>query len=138
MSAHSEYNRRYYLAHREELLAKKTAHAHANSEQIKKHKRTFLTKQPHYHYQYARKRYEDFIVVVNKIKKEKGCIDCGFRDPRALDFDHVGPKRFNIANGSKRSMKDVLAEIAQCVVRCANCHRIKTVERRLDKILATC
>jgi hypothetical protein len=62
-----------------------------------------------------------------------GCIDCGFDDVRALEFDHVRGKK--LANVSKLvrhgySLKLVQAEIAKCEVRCKNCHAIATADRR--------
>jgi hypothetical protein len=62
-------------------------------------------------------------------KVEKGCTDCGYNDnPAALDFDHVnGDKRMNVCNA--KSIAQAEREIPLCVVRCANCHRIKTVDR---------
>lgn len=59
------------------------------------------------------------------------CVDCGERDALVLDFDHRGTKRFSIANGIRtRPWEEVLAEIAECDVRCANCHRRRTAEQR--------
>ncbi len=59
------------------------------------------------------------------------CVDCGQTDVRVLEFDHVqGNKSANITrmlNGAPWSA--IAAEIAKCEVRCANCHRIKTLER---------
>ncbi len=61
-------------------------------------------------------------------KRAVGCADCGFRDPRALDFDHVaGVKTINISFA--KSIAQAQTEIAKCVVRCSNCHRIRTWER---------
>jgi hypothetical protein len=58
------------------------------------------------------------------------CIDCGERDIRCLDFDHVDPtsKAGNISAMLlwPVSWKRIEAELAKCVVRCANCHRRKT------------
>ena len=59
------------------------------------------------------------------------CVDCGETDIIVLEFDHVGEKLGNIstlANGG-RSWARILVEIAKCEVRCANCHRLKTLER---------
>lgn len=60
-----------------------------------------------------------------------GCVDCGTRDPRVLEFDHVGPKRGKVMTmawgGFGRAALE--HEIAQCEVRCANCHRRKTSAR---------
>lgn len=64
-------------------------------------------------------------------KLRRGCIDCGYNEhPAALDFDHIeGEKRFAVSKVS-RSLEALKAEIAKCVVRCANCHRIRTSEAR--------
>jgi Putative ATPase subunit of terminase (gpP-like) len=63
---------------------------------------------------------------------DRGCVDCGVRDPRVLEFDHVGSKRFSVMSGvwlgyAAERLKD---EIARCAVRCTNCHRLRTAERR--------
>ena len=57
------------------------------------------------------------------------CVDCGEEDVRVLDFDHIHEsKAFNISEfvGRGGSWQRIEAEIAKCVVRCANCHRRKT------------
>src|SRR5438034_450892 len=59
------------------------------------------------------------------------CVDCGQTDIRCLEFDHVrGNKTNNIATLIKNlaSWSAIEAEIAKCEVRCANCHRRKTLE----------
>lgn len=59
--------------------------------------------------------------------KEHPCIDCGERDIRVLDFDHVrGEKTMGVTRAVQQSLKLVKQEIDKCEVRCANCHRIKT------------
>jgi hypothetical protein len=57
-----------------------------------------------------------------------GCVECGERDLVLLDFDHVGAKTANVMDLARReyAFARVLAEIEQCVVRCANCHRRRT------------
>ena len=60
------------------------------------------------------------------------CVDCGVRDPLVLDFDHRDPstKRNEVARlAATKSWPQVLAEIAKCDVRCANCHRRKTARQ---------
>lgn len=63
-----------------------------------------------------------------------GCRDCGLSDLPVLEFDHVGVKRFNVMTGVwlGYGRARILDEIAQCEVRCANCHRLRTAERALN------
>lgn len=61
-----------------------------------------------------------------------GCVDCGNRDIRVLEFDHVRGKKVNgisqmIRLG--RSVDALKAEISKCDVRCKNCHAIQTFIR---------
>jgi hypothetical protein len=60
------------------------------------------------------------------------CVDCGFTDIRVLELDHVrGKKSGNISRmvGLGYSWSTIVAEIAKCEVRCANCHRIRESEK---------
>jgi hypothetical protein len=62
--------------------------------------------------------------------QEHPCIDCGFSDIRALEFDHRDPtlKKVEVSTMiSRTSLETLKEEIEKCDVRCANCHRIKTV-----------
>jgi hypothetical protein len=58
------------------------------------------------------------------------CVDCGQPDPVALDFDHVDPatKSYTLNQLVERGYRwtTLLAEMAKCEVRCANCHRRRT------------
>jgi len=64
------------------------------------------------------------------------CIDCGNTNPIVLQFDHFENKVSNVADLTSASLETLQAEIDKCVVRCANCHIIKTsVEQNwYDKI----
>jgi hypothetical protein len=60
------------------------------------------------------------------------CVDCGNPDIRVLEFDHVrGHKTEEISHLLSQGCgwPRIESEIAKCEVRCANCHRIKTLER---------
>jgi hypothetical protein len=66
------------------------------------------------------------------------CVDCGETDHVVLDFDHVrGLKARGISVMVQLGypLETIKAEIARCEVRCANCHRIKTAERRSQRRL---
>ena len=71
-------------------------------------------------------------------KLGRGCADCGWNEwARGLDWDHVRePKVATIAVmiGRTDPWVDVLAEMTKCEVVCANCHRLRTCERRRQQI----
>jgi hypothetical protein len=75
---------------------------------------------------------------LDDIKLKSGCIDCGYKERAiALDFDHVrGQKEFNIARAmaSLRPFELILEEVSKCDVRCANCHRVVTEDRKNGKL----
>jgi hypothetical protein len=63
---------------------------------------------------------------------KSSCLDCGIKDARVLEFDHMRDKKFNVSravSGSTRSWNTILKEIEKCQIVCANCHRIRTQER---------
>ena len=73
---------------------------------------------------------------VRRVKVLFDCVDCGESDPIVLEFDHVrGKKVKNIADmvNNSYSIETIKNEIRKCDVRCANCHRRKTHERRSSK-----
>lgn len=71
--------------------------------------------------------------IVTEHLQTHPCVDCGNTDIRVLEFDHVrGDKLGNVSHAVHRTWSEekLLAEIAKCEVRCCNCHRIVTIERR--------
>ncbi|KKM94799.1 hypothetical protein LCGC14_1194780 [marine sediment metagenome] len=60
------------------------------------------------------------------------CADCGYNEfLDALEFDHVRNKTVQIAPLiSGGSWERVLEEAQKCELVCANCHRVRTAERR--------
>lgn len=97
--------------------------------------------------QHARRRrvYLEYLSRLDHIKAEGGCVDCGNKDPRVLDFDHVTGVKWKAVSEIARSgyaWKFVEDELRKCVIRCSNCHRIRTYESRkrkaLDKHASTC
>jgi len=64
------------------------------------------------------------------------CVDCGEADPRCLDFDHIRGRKVCVISLmlGKYGWKAIEKEIAKCEVRCANCHRKRTAERRGAKV----
>ena len=64
--------------------------------------------------------------------KDVPCLDCNNRYPHyVMEFDHVrGQKQFTISQHPRDSHKTLLAEVKKCDIVCANCHRIRTHNRR--------
>lgn len=70
---------------------------------------------------------------LDEYKLSRGCADCGYRQhPAALEFDHIGPKRFEIGGAARTplAISTIMGEIKQCEVVCANCHRVRTAIRK--------
>lgn len=141
---HAESQRRYTSENPEQVKESQRRYRTDNYEAVRDRRRRWEAANPDYprrwralhreavneqsrHYRQVRRE------RVRAIKIERGCVDCGYNaHPDALDFDHRPGvvKLFNIAGGSKAGWETILAEIEKCDVRCANCHRIKTAERR--------
>lgn len=70
-----------------------------------------------------RRREETTAIIL--AAKADGCPRCGENDPACLDFHHTGDeeKSFSVSHRSWRNPAVLQAEIAKCVVLCANCHR---------------
>jgi nitrate/TMAO reductase-like tetraheme cytochrome c subunit len=67
--------------------------------------------------------------------KESPCTDCGLCFPTdAMDFDHVhGVKLANISDLLNGSRQRLLHELQKTELVCANCHRVREMNRRLDQ-----
>jgi hypothetical protein len=64
-------------------------------------------------------------------ERAKGCVDCGEKDLRVLDFDHIrGKKLASLSTMRLCAPITIYAEIDKCEIRCANCHRRVTDARR--------
>ncbi len=86
----------------------------------------------------ARRRQKE-VVDVNKkwlldYLLEHPCVDCGEADPLVLKFDHrdASTKVAAVSTLARSgySLSAVQREVAQCDVRCANCHRRRTHKQR--------
>ena len=54
------------------------------------------------------------------------CCLCGFAEKYALEFHHVGKKRFTLSSNVLGMIADEklnLSEFARCVLLCSNCHK---------------
>ena len=78
-----------------------------------------------------RKRYQvRNRTLIMEYMRTRSCVDCGERDTRVFEFDHVqGEKSAEISFMVQRGYgwRRIEKELAKCVIRCANCHRRKTL-----------
>ena len=86
------------------------------------------------HRDFERRRAAQKLAVLSAWKTAAGCADCGYSaHPEALDFDHVADNKVMGVSrmvSSHMRLEDILAEAEKCEVVCANCHRVRTAERR--------
>ena len=85
----------------------------------------------------SRKKIEKYRLKRRLIDELGGkCIDCGYNAHlAALDFDHIDPTTKSYGIATKLYVLDYLElreETKKCVIRCANCHRIKTSPQATD------
>jgi len=75
----------------------------------------------------ARRKKELF----RKLKSNETCFDCNNIYPYyVLHFDHVEDKRYEVANLRHASLEKLLSELEKCDLICANCHAIRTFQRK--------
>jgi hypothetical protein len=81
-----------------------------------------------------RVRHAEFIVWYQELKSGKPCTDCGgIFHPAAMQWDHLPgtDKRADVGELARKDCRaTVLAEIAKCELVCANCHAVRTFNRR--------
>ena len=112
---HARYRREHYVRNRDTYIRREVGRIKRNREQNR--------------------------VLVREYLRTHACVDCGETDIVTLQFDHRdrSTKRTDVALLVVRtSWSIVLAEIAKCDVRCANCHRRRTALQlgwRLDRVL---
>lgn len=77
----------------------------------------------------ARERKQRLRAIVQQIKVESTCKECGENHVACLDFHHRSPKKkkYTIENmvAGKYALSRIMLEIQKCDVLCANCHRKK-------------
>lgn len=67
---------------------------------------------------------------INQLK-DNPCVDCGGRfHPEAMHFDHLRDKKRGIADLTTCSVSRILDEVQKCELVCANCHAVRTYNRR--------
>jgi hypothetical protein len=66
---------------------------------------------------------------VRELLASSCCADCGDARLAVLEFDHIGAKRGTVIALARRgcSLGVLQSEIAECEIRCGNCHRRRTL-----------
>lgn len=95
--------------------------------------RAHYAKNKSYYFERNKKRRRNLQVMLMEYLSDKGCVDCGEKDPIVLEFDHIDPKTktASVANMIRhlRNVDKVLEEINKCEIRCANCHKRRTAKQ---------
>ena len=85
---------------------------------------------------YHRQRWRHHADILDQLRSVP-CVDCGGSFPQcAMDFDHRDPTtkvRSVTQMISNASIERILAEVAKCDIVCANCHRLRTFQRRTKR-----
>ncbi len=107
-----------------------SASAEQNRAAVKKHyesnKQYYLDKNKR-----AAQRKTDYLI---ELREKTPCMDCGTNYPYyIMEFDHrekLPESRVTTLVGN--SWKKLLTEIEKCDIVCANCHRVRTWQRRQE------
>lgn len=108
--------RRFYEKHRERMCAK-------SREQYRRHKAK--------HHAACRRRAQKQVEYIKHLKATTPCSDCKQQFPWfVMEFDHVRGTKKHCVTSLTGSLRLVEEEIAKCDIVCANCHRIRTYNRK--------
>ncbi|MGH7484802.1 MAG: hypothetical protein ACREMY_04230 [bacterium] len=106
-SCHAAYRRQHYLDNRLDYFRQAMAQTRRKTLEAQGRLRAYLMSHP--------------------------CVDCGEKVVATLDFDHRDPatKELTIAQMvGRRTWRSISAEIEKCEIRCANCHRRRTIAQQ--------
>jgi hypothetical protein len=81
----------------------------------------------------TKKRHRGLKDEWKKFKATLSCLECGVDHPAVLDFHHIDPEMKTASVHALAQAKSYLAameEVQQCVVLCANCHRVHHYNER--------
>jgi hypothetical protein len=86
------------------------------------------------HLEACRRRNQMKTKWVSGFKLMVGCMDCGYRGhPAALEFDHrPGEEKLFCVGSNVAMLSRLWTEMQKCDVVCANCHRVRTANRRAE------
>jgi hypothetical protein len=83
-----------------------------------------------------RRKHDELVAWYRALKSSKPCADCGgIFHPAAMTFDHrPGVDKVDDVSSmvQRHNRALILAEIEKCELVCANCHAVRSFERRRD------
>ncbi len=96
--------------------------------------RAHYSKNKDYYFDRNKKRRKNLQEKLLDYLADKGCVDCGEKDPIVLEFDHIDPatKEATISKMVRHLTQrwdKILEEINKCEIRCANCHKRRTARQ---------
>jgi hypothetical protein len=113
----------YSVAHRERCRRYNKCHPDRRKEQTKRYRDKNKGRIAEANRNYRERKMQ----WIRKLKLKCGCSQCGYNKYHgALHFHHLdkNTKLFQLTayEAPRHSMSKIMAEIAKCVVLCANCH----------------
>jgi hypothetical protein len=118
------YQRNYYLRNKEKLRK------YARKYYLKNKDKMIVQMKG-----WRKRRVDELLNYVRGLKERTPCADCGgVFHHIAMDFDHLPGKKklFSISTLVMKtvSLERIQREIEKCEIVCANCHRVRTFNRR--------
>ena len=91
-----------------------------------------------YHRIKREQRRNERLELLQSIKETTPCSDCGRNYPHyVMEFDHILPprksrdgRRISLSNLCSARSQALQEELAKCEIVCANCHCVRTWERK--------
>lgn len=104
-------------------------------EAAKKTQRERRAENPEYFRDIERRSAANLRRKIDLLKLERGCYDCGVMGlpPSCYEWDHLPEKGKSFQIGAQMKsfgLDSVIAEIDKCQCVCANCHRVRTENRK--------
>ena len=120
----TEYFKKYNEVHREERARRGLAYRMRNREKIREAQSKYRATHREMLRAIGKRSYDSGRRFLDAVKSICGCGRCGYnRSTRALDFHHLGAKRFNVGRSAHQAWGTLVSEVMSCEILCANCHR---------------
>ena len=127
---------------REKQILNKKPKTRTGGSQHKVNGKTHYERNSKYYIEKSTKRRIEATNFILGIRKKSKCMDCDEKDFRVLQFDHLPKYKKDLEVStmafSGYSLKSIQKEIDKCQIVCANCHSIRTYNRRRCGSMVEC